>query len=907
MKERHRIGPYEILGPLGAGGMGEVYRARDPRLNREVALKVLPPEVARDGIRRRRFLEEARAAGGLNHPNILAVHDVSVGTGTAFIVSELLDGRRLRDEIDRGPLPTRRLLDLAVQIASGLSAAHDAGIVHCDLKPENVMVTRDGRVKIVDFGLATYAAAPGEAIGVEPTTVTIAGTIAGTPHYMSPEQARGGAIDFRSDQFSFGLILYEMATGVQPFRRDTAVQTMSAIVGDEPPSLAELNPKVPAILRWIIERCLSKASDDRYASTADLARDLMTLQRRLAEVNGLDARPAPARRIARTRVALAIGAGLALLTAAAGAVVPSGRGTGPALKYTPLVTEARFQGAPAWSPDGNSLAYVSAVDGVLQVFTRSQASSGSQQLTYSRWDHHDPFWSPDGTRIYFHRQAYDRQGLFSISAAGGPEEFVLENAIQAAISADGRTLAFFREADTDQTLLGASQSIWLASHTGSDVRRYAEAPFDRRTFVAGALRFAPDGSKLLAWVWGWEGASTVPSPEFWVVPFPDGRPYRVLHEIARSASAAPSFDWLPDGRRIVVSLWGAATTSMHLWVADIETGASTQLTSTYGSENRPAVSPDGQRIAFTSEALDFDLVEIPLDGSPVRSLLATSRNELDPTFSRDGSLYAYVSDKEGVLQIWRRSRDGQFERLVVSSDHFPGEATLALGAPALSPDGQRIAYQRYGEHTGYQVWVSTLAAAGPPVQVAASSLYQDAPTWSPNGVWMAFLERTTDEVSVLSKVRVGVNEPAQIIVRDIPLLAARPKWSPDGRWILCQTAEGLIIVTPDGKQERRVISQEFWIAYTWRADSRHVYGLRESDDRPRHLALAVINVDSLEERVINPDLGVIPPASQPIRGLEVIGPGALATSIASSRSDIVALEGFDLRRGMLVGRWWPWR
>jgi eukaryotic-like serine/threonine-protein kinase len=901
-KERYRIGPYEVIGPLGAGGMGEVYRARDPRLNREVALKVLPPEVARDAVRRRRFLEEARAAGGLNHPNILAVYDVSVGTGTPFIVSELLDGSQLRDEIDRGPLPTGRLLDFAVQMASGLSAAHDAGIVHCDLKPENVMVTRDGRVKIVDFGLATYAAVTGQA--TEPTTVTILGTIVGTPHYMSPEQARGGGLDFRSDQFSLGLILYEMATGVQPFRRDTAVQTMSAIVDDEPRPIAELNPKTPAVLRWMIERCLAKNPGDRYTSTADLAKDLTTLQRRLAEVSGLDAHPVHAPALARKRIALASGVGLVLLAAAAAAVVPSGGIDMSASRYTPLVTDARFQGAPAWSPDGNTLAYVSTVDGILQVFSRSEASSGSHQLTRSRFDAHNPFWSPDGTRIYFHRLALDRESLWSISAAGGPEELVLENAIEAAISPDGRTLAFFREADTDQTLLGSSQSIWLASPTGTDDRRYMEAPFDRRMFVAGALRFSPDGSKLLAWVWGWEDASTVPSPEFWVLPFPEGRPYRVLHELARSASAAPSFDWLPDGRRIVVSLWDAATTGMHLWIADIETGASTQLTSTYVSENRPAVAPDGQRIAFTSEAIDFDLVEIPLDGSAVRNLLATSRNELDPTFSQDGSQYAYVSDKDGVLQIWHSSRDRRFERLVVSGNQFPGDTTLAFGAPALSPDGQRIAYQRYGERTGYQIWVSTLAAAGPPVRLTAASLYQDAPAWSPDGAWIAFIERTTDKMSVLSKARVGVNEPREIILRDIPLLAARPKWSPDGRWILCDTADGLVIVSPTANQEPRVISQELWIAYTWSADSKHVYGLRESDHRHRHFALARIAIDTLEEDLINPDVGLIPPASQPIRGLEVTGPNALATSIASARSEIWVIEGLNLRRRTVLDRLW---
>jgi eukaryotic-like serine/threonine-protein kinase len=899
MNERERLGPYEILEPLGAGGMGEVYRAHDARLDREVAVKILPADVAEDPSRRRRFLEEARAAAGLHHPNILAIYDVSIDPGTPFIVAELLDGRQLREEVERGPLSTKRILDLAVQIVAGLRAAHDAGVVHRDLKPENVMVTRDGRVKIVDFGIATYCATLPEA-DLQSKTLTLIGPAFGTPQYMSPEQASGAAVDFRTDQFSFGVMLYEMATGVPPFRRATSVQTMSAVVGEEPRQIGELNPATPVVLRWIIERCLAKQPGDRYASTADLEKDLLTLRDRLNELNGRDVDAAAATRPPRKTAPLL---GLALVMVAGLAVaVTSTRNAVPPLKYTPLVTDERFQGTPAWSPDGSSLSYISTVDGVMQLFSRNEASAGRQQLTSSRWDHRDPFWSPDGTRIYFHRMALDREGLWSISAAGGPEQLVFENASNAAISPDGQTLAFFREGDTEQTLLGASRSIWLASGGEHNARRYTQPPFDSRTFVAGALRFSPDGSKLLAWVWGWENASTVPSPEFWVLPFPEGRPSRVLPELSRGASAAPSFDWLPDSRRIIVSLWDPAATSMHLWIADITNGDRKQLTSTYGSENRPAVSPDGRRIAFASEAIDFDLVEMPLDGSPMRPLLATSRNELDPTFSRDGSLFAYVSDKEGALQIWRRSRDGRFERPVVSGDQFPGDMTLTLGAPALSPDGERLAYQRYGEGTGYQIWISTLAAAGPPVRLTSGSSFQDAPAWSPDGAWIAFLERTPTEKPALSRARVGVNEPSENILADIPLLSVRPKWSPDGRWIVCDTAKGLMIVTPDGKNQR-VISQEPWLAYTWSLDSRYVYGLRESDDRPRHFALAKIDIENLQEQVINRDLGVIPPAAQPIRGLEVIGSGALATSIASSRSDILALEGFEPPRGLFTRFW----
>ena len=285
-----RLGPYEVLAPLGAGGMGEVYRARDTRLGRSAAIKVLPEALSAETGRLRRFEKESRAASSLNHPNIVTIYDVGTMDSRAYIAMELVEGKTLRELLNTGPVPLRRLLSLTAQIADGLATAHEAGIVHRDLKPENVMMTKDGFAKILDFGLAklTHAGEDAAAESRLPTLTrgTEPGVVMGTAGYMSPEQASGRALDFRSDQFSFGSILYEMVTGKTAFLRSTAAETLAAIIREEPEQLGSTTPSVPVPLRWIVERCLAKEPQERYASTRDLARDLARLKDGLAEASG---------------------------------------------------------------------------------------------------------------------------------------------------------------------------------------------------------------------------------------------------------------------------------------------------------------------------------------------------------------------------------------------------------------------------------------------------------------------------------------------------------------------------------------------------------------------------------------------------------------------------------------------
>jgi predicted ATPase len=290
-----RLGPYEILSPLGAGGMGEVYRARDTRLGRDVAIKVLPETLSSDRERLSRFEREARSASALNHPNVVTIYDVGQEGPTFFIAMELIEGQTVRELVAPGPLPSRKVLSLGSQIAEGLARAHSGGIVHRDLKPENLMVSKDGFVKILDFGLAKLAGPLPQDVSQLETAgggLTGGGVVLGTTAYMSPEQASGRALDFRSDQFSLGCVLYEMATGRKPFEKESAVETLTSIIRDEPEPLASVNARLPAPLCWIVERCLAKDPEERYASTRDLAQDLGALRDRFREA----APPAPGAR-----------------------------------------------------------------------------------------------------------------------------------------------------------------------------------------------------------------------------------------------------------------------------------------------------------------------------------------------------------------------------------------------------------------------------------------------------------------------------------------------------------------------------------------------------------------------------------------------------------------------------------
>ena len=438
-----RLGPYEIYGLIGKGGMGEVYRARDTRLDRTVAIKVLPAEFSVQEERLRRFEQEAQVLGALSHPNLLAIYDVGAQDGTHFLVSELLEGESLRQRLEEGALPLRKAMELGVQIAKGLAAAHEKGIVHRDIKPDNIFLTRDGRAKILDFGLAKQSGATAAERTRPSPRCTQPGVVLGTAGYMSPEQVRGKPADARSDIFSFGAILYEMVAGLRAFQCESSVETMNAILKQDPPAISG---DVPPAIERVIRRCLEKAPDERFQSARDLSFALEALSApssststREAAIPALEKRRWPAMLLLAV-AALALGAGgVFAVFKLRSPIAPS---------FRQLIFGRGFIETARFTPDGQNVVYGASWNGKpFEIFTTGLDGLESRslglppanilgigangQMAVSLGMHHTQIWMTSGT-------------LAEVSLTGGAPRPLLENVCDGDMSPDGKRMAIVR-------------------------------------------------------------------------------------------------------------------------------------------------------------------------------------------------------------------------------------------------------------------------------------------------------------------------------------------------------------------------------------------------------------------------------------------------------------------------------
>jgi eukaryotic-like serine/threonine-protein kinase len=444
-----KLGPYEIQSQIGAGGMGEVYRARDSRLGREVAIKILPESFAQDAERLRRFEQESQAVAALNHPNILAIYDVGTRDGSPYLVSELLEGESLRAILEKGPIPQRKAIEYAVQIANGLAAAHDKGIVHRDLKPDNLYVCRDGRVKILDFGLAKMAAK--ETPGVDGATMTqhtAAGVVMGTASYMAPEQVRGGQVDARTDMFSFGVVLYEMLSGKRAFQRDSSPETMTAILKEDVPELTDTKLPVAPALEKIVRRCLEKSPEQRFQSAKDLAFALEAVSQISGPKTGAQApivAPPPEKK--RSNIAI-YAAGLVLAAAMLGLGLWLGHDRPvPTPTYRQITFRAGFMGNARFTPDGSVIYNATWEGNDGQLYIAPVDSLGERELPFKNVEILSVS-SKGELAIRLNstiRGGYQTTGtLARVNYNGGTPRPILEAVQDADWSADGEKLAVVR-------------------------------------------------------------------------------------------------------------------------------------------------------------------------------------------------------------------------------------------------------------------------------------------------------------------------------------------------------------------------------------------------------------------------------------------------------------------------------
>jgi serine/threonine protein kinase len=850
-----------LVSLIGAGGMGEVWKARDTRVDRTVAIKFSQERFSE------RTEREARAVAALNHPNICQLYDV----GPDYLVLEYVEGTPV------GPAESpRKLLDAAVQIADGLSAAHAAGLVHRDLKPDNILITREGRVKLLDFGLAKHALRDSEK--TQGTVVTDPGTILGTVAYMSPEQARGQTLDARSDQFSFGLILYEMASGKRAFQRDSAAETMTAIIREE---AAALPTGVPGPLRWVIERCLSKDPADRYDSTRDLYRELRQAREHLSDASiASEVATHPVAESRRRR-----GSILAWLVAAAfaAATVTALFWPLPAVsppQIIPFATDARIQTMPRWSPTGDLIAYVADVDGVLQVFTKSLGGSTPTQITREPQSCISPMWSSDGSRIYYLTGNQPTARLRSIAVAGGSATTLHEYVFRADLSADGKTLALFISDGR------GSYRLSFAAPPEAAPTPYPHAPLAelRTPGVATSLMFDPSGEYL--------GVDSVFGSryEFWQIPVNGGPP---REENVFRNQAFLNFTFL--GRRRIVSSPAASLNfkTSHLSLFDLDTGLSRQISGGGTRDSYPSASPDATTLAFSSGEMGFDVLEIPLDGSSPRDVIATTMTEVAPAWVPDGVRFVYGTDRTGIAELWLRNRsDGSEQRIapagkVSESTHFIDSV--------VSPDGNRVAY-RATLSGNQQIWISPLSGEAPvPLWDDPDKSPQRGPSWSPEGDWIAYYGVREGKAAVM-KIQVGAESQPQVLAEMVRLGPIR--WSPRNDWILYRDGKTLRVVSPDGKQKRD-LSNLTWETYGWSKDGARVLGIARGENR--RLLLQQIDIDSGKETRLA-DLGPVPPEfdlADPLnefayRGFSLHPDGkSFLTSVLRIKTQIYLMKDFD--------------
>jgi serine/threonine protein kinase/Tol biopolymer transport system component len=825
------LGPYEILTPIGSGGMGEVWRARDRRIGRDVAVKILADSFGAGDELVRRFEQEARAAGALNHPGLVTIFDVGTNDGAPYIVMELLDGETVRDAIDRAapkPLPLRKTIDYAIQIAEALAVAHEKGIIHRDLKPENLFITNDRRVKILDFGLAKLAEAK-DSEGKQRTGrhLTSAGIVVGTPAFMSPEQVRALPLDHRTDIFSFGSCLYEMLSGHPAFERDSAIETMHAVMSVEPVPLSTHVPDIPAGIESIVRHCMEKDPRERFQSARDLAFQLRMLPQMQGSIaDSRRVQPAP-RRTFPWRAA-AIGLLATTLLAAGSYAVLRFRGAAAepasARTFRQLTFDDGLELFPTLSPDGKSFVYVSGDDGHRDIYLQRVDGRTPINLTGdSTDDDSEPAFSPDGSLIAF-RSERAGGGLFVMGATGESVRRLTDFGHNPSWSPDGTRIVVASHAiELRPHVHGVNSQLWLIDTRTEKKTPLAVPGVGGPDFGRGCdavqPSWSPSGKRIAFWgVSTWDGQR-----DLWTI---DPNAAEPKKSVVRVTADAP-LDWNPvwsrDGRFLyygsdrdgTLNLWRipmdeetgtptgapeplslptpvsgnfnvsqqgelaytAVTRSYHLLAVpfDAATGQTGTPRRLFGGSQEILTyepSPDGQSIAFTTSGnVQEDVFIVNADGTRVRQLTNDAARDRGVTWSPDGGTLYFYSNRENAYHIWSIRADGSGLTRVTSEADLRRIKARNIYTPHLSPDGRTIAAQT--DEVGVLLHLDRTGADR--LEVIANGFVGGK--WSPDGRHLVGAIRNAATGGVSG---IAVYAPATRVVERLSDRGVAPQWLPGG-------------------------------------------------------------------------------------------------------------------------------
>lgn len=767
---------YRIIEKLGAGGMGEVYLAEDTRLNRKVALKLLPLQFSQDAERRKRFEKEARAVSALNHPNIITIYGVEQNEDFNFIATELVEGKTLRERLNEKTFSPKEVIEIGIQVADALESAHSLGIIHRDIKPANIMIRQDGIIKVLDFGLAKLSKHGGDSAEFETREHTAPNGVMGTINYMSPEQALGETVDFRTDIFSFGVVLYEMLTGIRPFDGVSDAAIYNATINHNPTDLSELNKEIPLALDKIIFHAIEKKREDRYQTISELKRDLHELKEN--PNSDLFAKKFAVKQKSNfARLAISIIA-VILLAPIAYFLFLNRTTNQPAesknFTYTQLTSQNGEEVFPNLSPDGKAFLYSSRESGNWNIYLKQIDGSAQVNLTKdSNADEKQAVFSPDGKQITF-RSERNGGGIFVVNANGENVRQITDFGFYPNWSPDGKEIAF-----------------------GLD-----------------------DFSE--------PGARTVVPSQLWKVNIETGE--KTL--LTEHDGVQPN--WSPNGKRI--AFWGMNPGGRRdILTVSADGGEPTIVTNDAATDWNPVWSPDGKFLNFVSNRSgSMNLWRVGIDensgkifDNPEPITIPSNYSQLF-NFSRDGKSFVYVQtiNYSNIFRV-------DFETKTETVDKTPVEITRGSKIttnPEISPDNQFITFDAIGDK---QEDIFVAKADGSGVRQLTNDVYKDrTPRWSPDGKRLAFF---TDETGKYEGYVMNADGSGRKLVTTFPLdsWSQLPVWSPDGKRLIFNSRNAYPIIFDSEKQAKDQTPQylpdegnpkRWFMAYSWSSDGKKIIG-----------------------------------------------------------------------------------